>query len=408
MTSGDLFVGLMSGTSIDGIDAVLVRIEGDSRESLAWSTLAFRTIAYDEGRRKMILDVLEEGAPDTLCRLDASLGEWFASAVRDVCVAASVETGELAAIGSHGQTVWHVPPTDASRGATLQLGDAATLAECTGAPVVSDFRSRDVAAGGHGAPLVPWLDQLLFSAVGRRRAIQNLGGMANVTWLPPVGSSEPVIAFDTGPGVALIDGAVRRATDGALPYDQDGAMALRGRVDESALTALLDDAYFRAPPPKSTGRERFGRALLDRAVTGLQPGEDEQAWCDLVATLTAFTARSITAAYRAWVFPRGLDEIFLVGGGANNPALVQAIEQDIKKDIERDKDIEQDLDSVPVKNGQELGVDPDAREALAFAFLAWAHLHGIAGNIPSVTGAVAPRVLGSLTPGGAETLGAKT
>ena len=402
MNSGDLFVGLMSGTSIDGIDAVLVRIEGDTREALAWSALAFRTTAYDERRRKMILDALEEGAPDTLCRLDASLGEWFASAVRDVCGAASVGTEELTAIGSHGQTVWHIPPTDALRGATLQLGDAATLAECTGAPVVSDFRSRDVAAGGHGAPLVPWLDQLLFSAVDRRRAIQNLGGMANVTWLPPLGSSEPVIAFDTGPGVALIDGAVRRARKGAVPYDRDGAMALRGRVDESVLSALLDDAYFRAPPPKSTGREHFGRVLLDRATQGLRPGEDEQEWCDLVATLTAFTARSIGDAYRSWVLPRGLDEIFLVGGGANNPALVQAITQDINRDIK------QDVDSVPVKNGQELGVDPDAREALAFAFLAWAHLHGIAGNIPSVTGAEAPRVLGSMTPGGAQISGAKT
>ena len=236
MSSGNLFGGLMSGTSIDGIDAVLVQIDGESRDEFAWNLLAFNTTAYDEDRRKMILDALEKGTPDTLCRLDASLGEWFASAVTDVCEAAGVEVRELAGIGSHGQTVWHIPPTDGEPGATLQLGDAATLAERTGAPVISDFRSRDVAAGGHGAPLVPWLDQLLFSAVDRRRAIQNLGGMANVTWLPPTGSSDPVIAFDTGPGVALIDGAVRRATNGALPFDRDGAMALRGQVDESLLT----------------------------------------------------------------------------------------------------------------------------------------------------------------------------
>ena len=394
MSSGNLFVGLMSGTSIDGIDAVAVRIEGESREQFEWSMLAFSTTPYDEGRRKMILGALEKGTLETLCRLDASLGEWFASAVRDVCQAAGVEASGLAAIGSHGQTVWHIPPTDAERGATLQLGDAATLAERTGAPVISDFRSRDVAAGGHGAPLVPWLDQLLFSAADRRRAIQNLGGMANVTWLPPTGSPEPVIAFDTGPGVALIDGAVWRATDGALPFDREGAMAFRGEVDEAVLTALLDDAYFRAPPPKSTGRERFGEALLDHVAASLDPRQDEDAWCDVVATLTAFTARSIAEAYRAWVFPRGLDEVFLVGGGANNPALVQAIERG--------------LDSVQVKSGMELGVDPDAREALAFAFLAWAHLHGIAGNLQSVTGAAAPRVLGSMTPSLTMISGAET
>ena len=385
MTSGDLFVGLMSGTSIDGIDAALVRIDGDSRTSFRWSLLAFNTTEYDDGRRRKILDALDEGTPATLCRLHVELGEWFARAVEDVCEAAGVATRELVAIGSHGQTVWHIPPNDAERGATLQLGDAATLAERTGVPVVSDFRSRDVAVGGHGAPLVPWLDQLLFSSADRRRAIQNLGGMANVTWLPPSDSSQPVIAFDTGPGVALIDGAVQRATEGASPYDRDGAMARRGRADPDLLTSLLDDAYFRAPPPKSTGREHFGGALLDRLVTDLGRAPDEAAWCDLVATLTEFTARSIGEAYDTWVRPRGLDEVFLFGGGSNNPALVERIEQH--------------LGSVPVRNGSDLGVDPDVREALAFGFLAWAHIHRIPGNLPSVTGAGASCVLGSMTPG---------
>jgi anhydro-N-acetylmuramic acid kinase len=378
----------MSGTSVDGIDAALVRIEGASTDRFEWTLLAFSTTTYSKDRRTRILDALEGGSPEALCRLDASLGEWFASAARDVCEKGSVETRDLVAIGTHGQTVWHIPPTDAQRGATLQLGDAATLAERTGVPVISDFRSRDIAAGGHGAPLVPWLDRLLFSDGDRKRAIQNLGGMANVTWLPPAGSHQPVIAFDTGPGVALIDGAVRRSTNHALPYDRNGAMALRGQVDESLLTELLDETYFRAPPPKSTGRELFGESLLDRVVSHLEPGDDEGAWCDLIATLTALTARSIAAAYETWVLPKGLDEVFLVGGGAHNPALVQAITEK--------------LACVPVRDGLELGVDPDAREALAFAFLAWAHLHGISGNIPSVTGAAEARVLGSMTPGKAE------
>lgn len=385
MSRGELIVGLMSGTSLDGIDAALVRIEGTTTSDFAWELVAFRTDAYDDARRGSLRDALERGGPESLCRLHAALGEWQAEAVRGVCADAGIATDELAAIGAHGQTVWHAPSDGRVRGGTLQLGDPATLAERTGAPVVSDFRSRDVAAGGQGAPLVAWPDRLLFSAPDRRRALQNLGGMANVTWLPRTGSGDSVLAFDTGPGVALLDEAVRRATDGALAFDVDGRMARRGSVDEASLTRLLDDDFFRAEPPKSTGRERFGGAFLDTVADGLEAGSDEDAWCDLIATLVALTARSIGDAYRSWVLPRGVDEVFLLGGGARNPALTDAIAAE--------------LAPATVLGSERLGIDPEAREALAFAVLAWAHLHGLPGNVPEATGARGPRVLGTLTPG---------
>ncbi len=385
MTSGELVVGLMSGTSLDGIDAALVRFEGSTSEDLSWSLVAFQSTPYGPERQALLLKGMEDGTPEGLCRLNASLGEWMAAAVLGVCEGAGVSPADLTAVGCHGHTIWHIPPEGGVRGSTLQLGDPATVAEVTGAAVVSDFRSRDVAAGGHGAPMVTWPDWLLYSEPDRRRAVHNMGGISNVTWLPRAGSEEPLLAFDTGPGIGLADEATRQATDGKLPFDVDGRLAGRGRVDQKLLARLLDDEYLRAAPPKTTGRERYGRDYVRRLAEGLVPGSDEQRWCDLIATLVGLTARSVGDAYRTWVLPRGLDEVFLMGGGSRNPVLSAAIREE--------------LAPVPVLDGGELGVDPEAREALAFAVLAWAHLHGVACNAPDATGARGPRVLGSLTPG---------
>lgn len=385
MSPAELVVGLMSGTSLDGIDAALVHFAGSSPSDLQWTLVAFESTPYEPVQRALLHEAMEVGTPEGLCRFDATVGEWMAAAALRLCEGAGVRSSELAAVGCHGHTIWHAPPDQEARGATLQLGDAATVAERTGAPVVSDFRSRDVAAGGHGAPLVAWPDWLLFSAPDRRRALQNIGGIANVTWLPPPTLGEPLLAFDTGPGVGLVDEAARRATDGRLPFDIDGRLARRGRIDTELLGRLLDDDYFGADPPKTTGRERYGRAYVDRLAEQLGVARDESAWCDLIATLTALTARTVGAAYRAWVLPRGLDEVFLMGGGSRNPVLADAIRRE--------------LAPVPVKDGAALGVDPEAREALAFAVLAWAHLHGIESNAPDATGACGARVLGSFTPG---------
>ncbi|HEU0052896.1 MAG TPA: anhydro-N-acetylmuramic acid kinase [Longimicrobium sp.] len=377
-------VGLMSGTSLDGVDAALVEVEGAGVRDLRASVVHWLTVPYDEARRAAIHDAILAGTAESLCALHADLGEWLADAVLRVCAEAGVAPEAVDAVGSHGQTVWHRPPSGGTRGATLQLGDPATIAERTGIAVVSDFRTRDVAAGGQGAPLVPWVDAALFAAEGRARALQNIGGIGNVTRVPPRGSDEEVFAFDTGPGNAPIDALVEIATGGRLSYDRDGKLGARGEVDEALLAELLRHPYLAAEPPKSTGREEFGRPFVERLVEAVRP-EGDRDWLDLVATLTELTARSIADAYRRWILPRGVDEVVLTGGGAKNPTLVGRIRAL--------------LDPLPVVDGSALGVDPEAKEAVAFAVLAWAHLRGVPANVPAATGARGPRVLGSYTPG---------
>lgn len=385
-----LIVGLMSGTSLDGVDAALVSIEGRSLAELRWQMLGFRTLPYSEERRDLIHAAIVAGTAESLSDLHAQLGEWFGEAVLGVCEEAGVSPGAVDLIGSHGQTVWHRAPSADRRGATLQLGDAATIAERAGAAVISDFRTRDVAAGGHGAPLVPWVDQALFSLPDRPRALQNIGGIANVTRVPPRGSSEPVLAFDTGPGNALMDAAVEAATDGRLTFDVDGRLAAQGTVDVALLDELLAHPFFQLDPPRSTGREMFGRPVVHRLIEVVGP-EGDRDWLDLVATLTELTARSIADAYRRWVLPLGISEVVVSGGGALNPTLMRRIGQL--------------LDPIPVLGSDVLGVEAGAKEALAFAVLAWAHVNGIPANAPAATGAAGPRILGSYTPGALERSG---
>lgn len=378
-------IGLMSGTSLDGIDAALVSFAGPDAAALEWSLEAFVATPYLPGQRARIHDAILEGGAAELCRLHADMGEWFARAALAVCRAGGIEPGDVDLIGSHGQTIWHEPRAANRRAATLQLGCAATIAERTGIPVVSDFRTRDTAAGGEGAPLVPWVDRALFSTE-QRRVLQNIGGIANLTWLPPRGSAEPLLAFDTGPGNALIDAAVELATGGRESFDRDGLRARGGRVDETLLAELLSHPFFRREPPKSTGRETFGRPMV-AGLARARGALDERAWADLVATLTELTAHSIAGAVRRWVLPRGVDELVITGGGALNPTLVARIEDA--------------LPDVAILPPTTLGIEPEAKEAVAFATLAWAFARGVPASVPEATGAAGARVLGSYTPGDA-------
>ena len=379
-----LVIGLMSGTSLDGIDAALVEMSG-TVEAPEWTIRSFVDTPYTPAQRTAIHDGIVNGDAASLCRLNADIGEWFAEAALRLLSEAGVAAGEITVIGSHGQTVWHEPPRDGRRGSTMQLGCAATIAERTGIAVVSDFRSRDMAAGGEGAPLVPWVDRLLFSHPTRSRVLQNIGGMGNLTWLPPRGSSEPILAFDTGPGNALIDAAVELASAGESTYDRNGQWAAAGTPDEKLLEELLAHPFLQRDPPKSTGREVFGRPYVQQLAQRAAPHSRAE-WAAFICTLTELSARSIAIAIQRWVQPRGVDDVVITGGGALNAELVSRIRRHLP-------DLEITADS------NALGIDPAAKEALAFAALAWAHVQGASGNVPEATGASGGRVLGSYTPG---------
>jgi anhydro-N-acetylmuramic acid kinase len=358
-------LGLNSGTSADGVDAAMVSLSDAGEVELE----RFATVPYPAGLQERLL-AGPAGAAE-VAALDVAIGHAFADAAEEVLGAGP--RPDL--VASHGQTVSHQPRSAGGVGATLQLGSAAVLAERVGAPVISNFRVRDVAAGGEGAPLVPLADLRLFGGRGLTRAVQNLGGIGNVT----VVGDQPgeVIAFDTGPGNMPLDLAARLLLGAAC--DRDGAHAAAGRVDEDVVAQLLGDPFFALPPPRSTGRERFGAAFLAPLLSRFAGRVD-----DLFATLTAFVAASVHDAYARHVLPRRrLDEILLCGGGVHNRALVAALAARFAP--------------VPVLSTAARGVDPDAKEAIAFAVLADETLHGRPGNLPAVTGAAGPRVLGTIT-----------
>ena len=381
-----LVVGLMTGTSADGVDAVLVRLKGEGLAA-TYEVLAESETPLDDDLRSEVLAVAaaETLEPERVMRLDSELAEAYADSVRAVAEQAGVKLADISAIGSHGQTVRHLPRSATSgRALTLQLGSAATLAERTGVCVVSDFRRRDTAAGGEGAPLVPIADFWLFRSNSESRVLLNLGGMANVTWLKKGGSLADVLAFDTGPGNAVLDGLVRAGTRGLARHDESGGLAASGRAHEGLLEELLADPFFATPPPRSTGRERFGDHYADRlADLGEAMGLSLE---DTLATAVELTAVSIERAIRDYLSPHGkVDALYASGGGVRNVTLMMALRRR--------------LDGIRVDRLDELGVSASIKEALAFAFLAHLTLCGEPGNVPAATGARHPVVLGSITPG---------
>jgi anhydro-N-acetylmuramic acid kinase len=369
-------VGLMSGTSVDGIDAAFVSIEEDG-DALRVRLLAYRETPHDEALRRRVHALFDPAMSriDEACEVNALLGESFAAAAGAVIEEAGLPADLIA---SHGQTVWHQVRDGVVTG-TLQLAEPSVIAERLGVTVVADFRPRDVAAGGQGAPLASYPDVLLFADPEKARAIQNLGGIANVTYLPPGGDPTGALAFDTGPSNVLIDHAVSRLTNGAQSYDRDGAMAAAGRVDEPLLAELLAMPYFAAPPPKTTGRELFGAQLVEPLLTrGLAPN-------DLVATLTMLTVRSVADAYRRFL-PRLPDEVVLGGGGARNPTIRAWLTDALGS-------------GVRLLDHDDFGLPSTGREAIYFAVMGYQALNGRPNTVPACTGARNPVVMGKLVPG---------
>jgi anhydro-N-acetylmuramic acid kinase len=380
-------IGLISGTSADGVDAALVEI-APGAEWPAPRLLAWGTVPYPPGLRERVLAVASGGSTEQVCHLNAYLGELFAAAAAHIAHEAGVVVAEVDLIGSHGQTVHHLPDPKLEGAyrvrSTLQIGEPAVIAERTGVTTIADFRPRDMAAGGEGAPLTPIFHHALFGHPERGRAVLNIGGIANVTILPPGGEAGRATGFDTGPGNVLLDEFVRTTGLSPAGYDEDGRLAAEGSVRADLLQELLDHPFVRQAPPKSTGREMFGPAF----VAAFQRRIREAGIPDLdaLAALTAFTAHAVAENLRAFVLPDvRIDEVIACGGGARNPTLMRMLGQA--------------LPGCTVGTTDALGVPGRAIEAMTFAWLAYLTATGQSGNLPGVTGAQGPRVLGCIVPG---------
>lgn len=383
-----LVVGMMSGTSADGIDSALVRVQEKSRGGFPAARLAgFASHGYPAALRAEILRVAEGKAASAgeISQLNVRVGEEFARAALAACRRWRVKPEQIALIGSHGQTVFHqgapVSFVGARTALTLQIGEPAVIAARTGITTVADFRPADIAAGGQGAPLVPFVDYLLYRDANCGRIALNIGGIANITVIPAGAALDDVVAFDTGPGNMVIDALVRRATRGKQQFDRDAGIAVRGTLLPKLLNALLAAKYFRTPPPKTAGREQFGEEYIRRLLA--HPAARGAQYADLIRTATVLTALSIVDAIHRWA-PRGarIADLIVSGGGARNPLIVAHLVSA--------------LQGVRIHSSDEFGVPAGAKEAFAFAILAWETFHRRALNVPSATGATRSAVLGKI------------
>ena len=377
-----LVIGLMSGTSKDGIDAALVNIRGNGLDTKI-KLQKFICIDYSDEVRERLDNLSSDCTLKEISELNFIIGEEFSNAALEVISQAGLDVSDIDLIGSHGQTVFHYPPSyKDGTPSTLQIGEIDVIAERTGITTAGDFRTRDIAAGGEAAPLVPYLDYLLFRKQGRVSIAQNIGGIGNATVITQ--ELDDVIAFDSGPGNMLMDGILQLATDGREKYDKDGRLASTGNVNEELLHKLLADPYYKTPPPKSTGEELFGKEMATTLYTYIENGMVSLE--DMMTTLLELTVESIVSSYRDFIFPKwDIHEVILSGGGCNNPLLMQRLKQEIS----------------PIKctTSDEYGISVDAKEAVAFAVLADELVSGNNANIPSVTGAQRSVPLGKIALG---------
>ncbi len=372
----------MSGTSADGIDAALVRVSG-SGVGTHLTQLDFGTYPYPAGLRSLILEnsLPGTGSVDLLCELNVVIAHFFADAVKKIARKARVRLSDIDLIGSHGQTVHHLPQLKRIFGKTirsgLQIGDPATIAKLTGITTVGDFRTGDMAVGGQGAPLVPYFDYLMFRSKTKNRILLNLGGIANFTALPKKCSVEDVVAFDTGPANMVIDGLMLELY--GRKFDRNGSIAQSGWVATDLLSELMAHPYFKQRPPKSTGREVFGKMILPKILKHRRTLEKE----DLIATATRWTALSVFDQYKRFIEKRmSADEVLVSGGGAHNRSVMTGLQECFHP--------------VPVKKIESIGFSSDAKEAVCFAVLANETICEHPSNVPRVTGASRPVILGKI------------
>ncbi|NRF94414.1 anhydro-N-acetylmuramic acid kinase [Paenibacillus frigoriresistens] len=389
-----LVIGLMSGTSLDGVDAALVAIETDAQHQITNVSLkGFHYVPYSDEIRKrlMALCSVETSRIDDLVIAHYGLSEWYAFTVKQLMELTGASLDQVDAISTHGQTVWHVAGVETFPGpegplpvrASLQIGELSTLAERTGLPVVGNFHARDLAAGGVGTPLVPYGDKIIFGHPEKGRLLQNIGGISNVTVIPAGASFDQVFAFDIGPGNMVMDELVQISTGGAKRYDEGGQIAATGQVSQPLLDIFLADPFYQMKPPKGTGREVYGKAF----VAKFKANADKLALSfeDTLATATALTATTITNAYKQFVFPVAhVQEVIVSGGGAHNQTLLNMIKQGLP-------------DGFEVTTTAKYGIPDDAKEAVAYAILGHETLMGRPSNVPSVTGAPKPVILGNLS-----------
>ena len=375
--------GIMSGTSLDGIDVAIIDISGSGYKAKI-NLLTSHSVPYPRKDREALLSISNANTHTSdISRLNFLLGELYAEAVEEAAERGDIPLGSIKLIGCHGQTIYHEGQSSAYLGkrvaSTLQIGESSVISERTGISVISNFRERDMAAGGKGAPLVPYLDYLLLRSRGRGRVAVNIGGIANLTAIPPNSSTDRLIAFDTGPGNMVIDQLVTRISLGRQLFDRDGCIAAAGKPDPKLLNKLLRDKYLRAKPPKSAGREQYGADFVTKLL------DTELSTEDLIATATSLTAESVATGIRNFVMPEmRVDEIFVSGGGVHNPTLMAMLRKA--------------MDPIPVFETTEAGLDVDAKEAVAFAVLAYETAHQRPSNVPRATGAKRSVVLGKVTP----------
>jgi anhydro-N-acetylmuramic acid kinase len=388
-------IGLISGTSVDGIDAVIVDISDEIRDhdSISVNVLGFATYSYPEGVRERLLEVSSSGggSVEKICHLNAYLGELFARAAIQITEETGMSLQEIELIGSHGQTIHHLPHSMDEYGisvtSTLQIGEPSIIAERTGITTVADFRPRDMAAGGEGAPFAPYAHYLLFRHATKHRIIINIGGISNLTYIPAGASAEHVIAFDTGPGNMILDQLMVKFTNGAMTYDEDGQRAAEGTCHDVLLDWMMSHPYLERKPPKSTGREEFGESFVARLYEQSRKlGVSEN---DFLATTTVFTAETIFKSYEAFLpLEKNIHddlEIVFCGGGVRNQTLMTLLQKRFAP--------------LPISSVERFNIASDALEAITFALLARETILGKPSNLPGVTGASHPVILGKILPG---------